>query len=148
MNGKKSVPVVVTFREVEKVLTKKEAVEALPEAARKDPAATPVEKASVMAAMGKVLNELRRAQKATGSETVLATPHHGPASRLQSLIASGEKAKLDLQPLPTGGLEAKFDTEDWWGWASVAWAKLKHLKPHEMNQPILKLADGLEQVRF
>ena len=38
-----------------------------------------------------------------------------------------------FQPLPTGGLEAKFDTQDWFGWATVAWEKLKHLIPHAMS---------------
>ena len=127
-------PVVVTFREVEKVLTGQEAVGNIIEAAKDDPAATAVEKATVMAAMGNVLNELRRAEHKAGAQ-VLTTPHHGPASRLQSLIASGEAAKLTLQPLPTGGLEAKFDTQDWFGWATVAWAKLKHLKPHRHETP-------------
>jgi hypothetical protein len=129
-------PVVVTFRQVENILiNRKEAVEALPEAAKADPSASPVEKASVMAAVGNVLNALRRAQQATGSQTILSTPNHPAAARLQSLIASGANGRLDLQPLPTGGLEAKFDTNDWFGWATVAWAKLKHLKPHPMVRP-------------
>ena len=79
---------------------------------------------------------------------VLTTPQVGPASRLQSLIASGEAAKLKLEPLPTGGLEAKFDTGDWFGWATVAWAKLKNPSPHPMirskkaeAQPF-RIADG------
>ena len=119
-------PVVVTFREVEKVLTGQEAVGNITEAANRDTEATPIERATVMAAMGNVLNELRRAEEKAGA-LVLTTPHHGPASRLQSLIASGEAANLKLAPLPTGGLEAQFDTGDWFGWATVAWEKLKHL---------------------
>ena len=80
-------PVVVTYREVEKVLTGQEARGNIAEAANKDSEATPIERASVMAAMGNVLNELRRAEEKAGA-LVLTTPHHGPASRLQSLIAS------------------------------------------------------------
>jgi hypothetical protein len=127
-------PVVVLFREVERVLTGQEAVGNLAEAANKDAGATPIERATVMAAMGNVLNELRRAEEKAGA-LVLTTPHHGPATRLQSLIASGEAANLMLTPLPSGGLEAKFDTEDWFGWATVAWEKLKHLTPHSMVRP-------------
>lgn len=127
-------PVVVTFREIEKVLTGQEAVGNITEVANKDTEATPIERATVMAAMGNVLNELRRAEEKAGA-LVLTTPHHGPASRLQSLIASGEAANLKLTPLPSGGLEAKFDTDDWFGWATVAWEKLKHLKPHAMVRP-------------
>jgi hypothetical protein len=133
-------PVVVTFREVEKVLTGQEAVGNLNDVAQKDPEATPLEKATVMAAMGNVLKELRRAEHDAGA-LVLTTPQHGPASRLQSLIASGEAANLKFDPLPTGGLEAKFDTQDWFGWATVAWEKLKHIKPHVMKRPAGALAE-------
>ncbi|MEA2903274.1 MAG: hypothetical protein QOI12_661 [Alphaproteobacteria bacterium] len=133
-------PVVVTFREVEKVLTGQEAVGNLTEVANKDLTATPLERATVMAAMGNVLNELRRAEHEAGA-LVLTTPQHGPTSRLQSLIASGEAANLKFDPLPSGGLEAKFDTDDWFGWASVAWEKLKHLKPHPMKRPAAALAE-------
>ena len=76
-----------------------------------------------MAGVGNVLRELRRPEDKANAK-VLSTPHHGPSARLQSLIASGELGELKLQPLPTGGLEAQFDTKDWFGWASVAWARL------------------------
>jgi hypothetical protein len=137
-------PVVVTFREVEKVLTGQEAVGNITEAANQDTAATPIERATVMAAMGNVLNELRRAEEKAGA-LVLSTPHHGPATRLQSLIASGEAANLKLTPLPSGGLEAKFDTDDWFGWATVAWEKLKHGKPHAMVRPKTTKAEPFPQ---
>ncbi len=127
-------PVVVTFRQVEKIFTKQEAVEQIHEAAQKDSQATPAQRATVAAAIGNVLNVLRRAEKDAGA-MVLTSPQDGPASRLQSLIASGEAATLSFQPLPTGGEEAMFDTHDWIGWASVAWARLKHLKPHKMIRP-------------
>ena len=65
----------------------------------------------------------------------MVTAQHGPASRLQSLIASGEAGELLLQPMPAGGLEAQFDTQDWLGWATVAWAKIKHLNKEPMRRP-------------
>ncbi len=131
--------VVVTFREVQRILTGKEAVANIPEAAKRDATASPVERAAAMAAVGQALNQLRKAEEEAGA-AVLTTPHHGPASRLQSLVASGQAANLRFEPLPTGGLEAKFDTGDWFGWATVAWAKLKHPVPHKMSRPANNLA--------
>ncbi|ESZ04289.1 metallophosphoesterase [Mesorhizobium sp. L2C089B000] len=87
-----------------------------------------------MAGIGNALNSLRRSQKNAGA-LVLNTPHDAAAARLQSLVASGEKGRLILQPLPTGGLEAKFDTGDWFGWATVAWEKLKNPFPHPLIRP-------------
>jgi len=134
--------IVVTFREVERVLTGEEAVSNIQEAANSDEESSPAERAAVMAAIGNVLTELRRAEQKAGAR-VLSTPHHGPASRLQSLIASGEAARLALEPLPTGGFEAKFDTSDWFGWATVAWQKLRHAVPHKMHRPRSSLAEPL-----
>lgn len=135
-------PVVVTFREVERILTSPEATGQVQEAANVDPDATPIERAAAMAAMGHVLNALRGAEDQAGAR-VLTTPQHGAASRLQSLIASGERASLRFDPLPSGGLEAKFDTRDWGGWATVAWAKLKNLKPHPMVRPMTTTPEPL-----
>lgn len=109
-------PVVVTFREAEEVLTGQEAVSNLQEAADEDTGVTPEGKAAILAAMGNVLNALRRSEKEAGAR-VLNTPQDDRAARLQSLIASGEAANLKFAPLETGGLEAKFDTLDWFGWA-------------------------------
>jgi hypothetical protein len=138
-----SEPVVVTFREVRKILTGQEAVEAIPEAANADPDATPVQRAAAAAAMGQVLRQLEKADRDGEGALVFTGAQDGPASRLQSLIASGEKANLTLEPLAAGGLEAKFDTGDWLGWAQVAWAKLKHLVPHPMKRPTSTTPDPL-----
>jgi Calcineurin-like phosphoesterase len=127
-------PVIVTFSTIEKILTGQEAVDNIKEAASRDNDATPAQRAAVMAAIGKVLSELRRAERAAGAR-VLTTPHHGPASRLQSLIASGDQAKTMFAPLPTGGLEAQFDTDDWFGWARIAWERLKHSRNHNILRP-------------
>jgi len=138
-------PVVVTFREVQRILTGVEAVGNIQEAANRDPDATPAERAAAMAAMGRVLNELRRAEEKAGA-LVLSTPEDGPSARLQSLIASGENAQLSFETLPTGGVEAKFDTGDWVGWAGVAWAKLKHGKKHDMLRPTTTTPEPLGKV--
>jgi hypothetical protein len=137
-----STPVVVTFRQIERVLTGQEAVGNLQEVANADTGATPVEKAAVMAAMGHVLRQLQRAERDAGA-LVLTTAQDGPASRLQSMIAAGEGGALSLEPLASGGLEAKFDTSDWFGWATVAWAKLRHPHKHPIARPASAVPDPL-----
>ena len=89
-------PVVVTFREIEKALTGQEAMGNIREVASRDTEASPAERAAVMAAIGNVLNELRRAEQKAGAR-VLSTPHHPAASRLQSLIASGDAADAQVR---------------------------------------------------
>ncbi len=125
-------PVIVTRREIERLFVNQEAESAIHEAAAEQ---SPMEHAQAMAMTGAILRELQKAEVETGSERVLVTAQHGPASRLQTLIASGELGTLGLQPLPAGGLEAKFDTQDWLGWASVVWAKLSHLIKHPLLKP-------------
>ena len=136
--------VVVTFREVEKALTGQEAVGNMIEAANQDSEATPLEKTNGMAAISQVLNELRSVEQEAGA-LVMTAPRNGPASRLQSLIASGEAANLQFSPLPTGGLEAKFDTLDWFGWATAAWEKIKHFTPHAMKRPTSSRAESFPE---
>lgn len=133
-------PVVVTFDQVKRALGSEEALGNLNEASQQDNSVPPVQRAAIMAAVGNVLDQIRRAETTAGAK-VLTTPHDGRGARLQSLIASGEAAKLALVPLPTGGLEAVFDTNDWFGWASVAWEELKHLRPHDMLRATSALAD-------
>lgn len=126
--------VVVTSEQVERALTSTEALENLAEAANRDAQTSPVTKAAIMAGIGNVLTRIRQAEQEAGAK-VLTTPQDERAARLQSLVASGEAAKLKLVALPSGGYEAMFDTSDWFGWAQVAWEKLKHLKLHAMLRP-------------
>jgi Calcineurin-like phosphoesterase len=133
-------PVVVTFEQVSKALGTTEAVGQLNEAANQDADISPVQKAAILAGLGNVLDQLRRAEESAGAK-VLTTPNDARAARLQSLIASGQAAKLGLVPLPSGGQEAIFDTQDYFGWARVAWEKLKHLRPHAMLRPTAVLAE-------
>lgn len=138
-------PVVVTFDQVAKALGTSEALGNLKEVAARDDCTSPVEKAAIMAGIGNVLEEIRKAEAHAGAK-VLSTPHDSRGARLQSLIASGEAASLKFGPLPSGGMEAMFDTDDWFGWASVAWEKLKHLVPHRMIRPISRKAVPLADV--
>jgi hypothetical protein len=125
-------PVIVTRSEVERIFRQEKAESAIHQEAEQEGA---LEHAQAMAMTGAILRELQKAEDSQGTDRVLVTAQHGPASRLQSLIASGEGGDLQLQPMPAGGLEAKFDTGDWIGWASVAWAKLKHPKKHPLQRP-------------
>lgn len=122
-------PVIVTRREVERLFLNKGAESAIHEAAQQS---SQMEQAQAMAMTGAILRELQSAEAKQEIDSVLVTAQHGPASRLQSLIASGEAGSLSLTAMPAGGLEAKFDTGDWLGWATVAWAKLKHPHPHKL----------------
>ncbi len=137
----KPAPVIVTRKEIERIFVEKHAESAIHETALQQ---SPLEQTQAMAMTGAILRELQKAELEQGTDRVLVTAQHGPASRLQSLIASGEAGELLLQPMPTGGLEAQFDTRDWAGWATVAWAKIKHLikeplrKPASKAQPLAK----------
>jgi hypothetical protein len=137
--------VVVTFREMENAVKGKEAVEAVVDAAERDSDSTEAERATAAAAVGRVLTELRRSE-ARVDAPVLNSPHSGTATRIQSMIA--EKAG-EFAQLPSGGLEAKFDTQDWIGWASVVWEKIKHLKKHDLlPAPPIAPEPMPEQVRI
>jgi hypothetical protein len=125
-------PVIVTRREIERIFVQKQAESAIHETALQQ---SPMEQAQAMAMTGAILRELQKAEQDQGTDRVMITAKHGPASRLQSLIASGEAGDLLLQPMPAGGLEAKFDTQDWAGWATVAWAKIKNPIKEPMRKP-------------
>jgi hypothetical protein len=127
-------PVVVTFEQISKAISGAEAIGNLTEVSNRDASLDPVQKAAIMAGVGNVLRQLEDAERAAGAK-VLTTPHDARAARLQSLVASGEAARLRYAQLPTGGFEALFDTNDWSGWATVVWEKLKHLVPHAMVRP-------------
>ncbi len=144
MTDKQNAPVIVTFRQIENALTGEEAVGNLNEVAERDDEISPVEKAAIKAAMGRILRDLEEAEKTAGA-AVLTTAHNAAASRLQSLIASGEHADLTFEALPTGGYEAKFDTGDWSGWASVVWQKIKHRSPHPMVRPKKAVAETMPE---
>jgi hypothetical protein len=126
--------VIVSADEISRIFTGTEALPTLKDVAASDDTISDVDKAALLAGLGNVLDTLRRAEKTAGAK-VLSTPNNARAARLQSLIASGEAAELLLKPLTTGGFEAIFDTKDWSGWATVAWAKLTHLRKHPLLVP-------------
>lgn len=142
-------PVVATYREIASLFNTPGAAEALAETARpalESAGASEVDEAAAHFALRRALDDLKRARQASGAGTeVLTTPHNAVAARLQTLLASGELAphgEFALQPLASGGLEAKFDTGDVFGWASVVWQKLKSpgrypiIRPAPVPEPI------------
>ena len=105
-----------------------------------------IEEIDADTAMLSILAELRDAEaKADGK--VLTAPHDGrwagPTARFQSLIASGAIENMRYEPVPSGGLEAQYDTGDWGGWARTVWEKIKHLNPHKIVRPATATADPL-----
>ena len=117
MPDQPSRPVVVTSREVERIFSGKEAVGGLEEAAKSDATVSDEQRAAILAGVGHVLREIRKAEDKAGA-MVLTTPQVGPASRLQSLIASGEAAKLSGAPsgrrvMPPTLRDWRSDTPTW-----------------------------------
>ena len=64
------------------------------------------------------------------------------------MLAEGECGSVTTEPLPQGGLEAKFDTHDWPGWATVAVEKLLHLVPHRIFRPAVQIGAFPNQGRI
>jgi len=83
-------PVVVTFREIEKLLTGQEALGNIREAANRDKEASPAERAAVMAAVGvaliAVLKSAPTAKRSALAEAVLASREISDEFLLDPLI--------------------------------------------------------------
>ena len=129
-----SIPVIVPLSEVARVFTAHESAIA-DQAADASP-----DEALALAAIGLTLKSIQASPPEEESSRVMVTKQNGPVSRLQSLIASGEGGSLELSEIPQGGLEAKFDSHDFLGWASVAWARIRN----PTNHPLLQAASTPE----
>src|SRR5437773_2763535 len=81
-----------------------------------------LEKAQFQAQLPRALEALQAAEK---SPAVMSTPQHQFASLMQSMIAENATATVALK---TGQLEAKFDTNDWFGWAKTLWHMVNDAK--------------------
>ncbi len=79
--------------------------------------------------------ELSRALKALESEEgppgVMISARDQAASLLQTFLARQSLKSEKVEPLPTGGLEAKFDNHDILGWAGSFFRWWKRIRPHE-----------------
>lgn len=135
-NKDNSLPLVVTANTVASVLNRPEAVEGIAKATAQNQ--DPMQAAMTIAFMGRVRSAIDKAQGRVGGD-VMAVPSSEdedavPACILMSLLAegNGQDKKGTTTPgrdLPQGK-EAKFDTNDWAGWASVAIEKMRHIKKH------------------
>lgn len=76
---------------------------------------TPVQQVTMLASLGEALNRMEAAEKEAGSG-VLASPSHAIAARLQSFLAAHDLTIAGFNPLPAGGREIKFGTNDYFGW--------------------------------
>jgi hypothetical protein len=76
----------------------------------------PIEQARLIAGINNALIEIQDHER---SADVLSSPPSAIASQLQSFLAAkaNEEGKAKSRDLPGGGEEAKFDSNDWLGWA-------------------------------
>lgn len=77
----------------------------------------PLERAAFLAGLPRVLAAIR-AEAATVDPGVLFAPADLKASLLMSAVAELVPSESGLEPLTAGGLEVKFATNDWFGWAA------------------------------
>jgi Calcineurin-like phosphoesterase len=105
--------IVVNAGSVRKVLQNHEAVS---EKKVQEATADPVEQAQLIAGLNNALLEIVDHEE-TGD--ILSAPPSQLASQLQTFLAekAAEEDKPIVRELPGGGVEAKFDSTDWLGWA-------------------------------
>lgn len=105
--------IITTTRELTRIAGKmNEAVDKTPSSleGRSD-----LEKAQFLAQLPRALQAIRDAEK---NPAVMSTPQNAFGAMLQSMVAANATS---MEPLSTGQLEAKFDTNDWFGWATTVW---------------------------
>jgi len=84
-----------------------------------------------------IASAMKKLEKEEISPRVLSTPQDQFASILQAYVAEQAASSGKVQPLPVG-YEAKFDTDDWLGWAgsfftwSRRWFEGRHALPAPM----------------
>ncbi|HMF57839.1 MAG TPA: hypothetical protein VK619_15960, partial [Pyrinomonadaceae bacterium] len=126
---------IVTYREVNRAFNLgKRGNEAVMKAAQGEAEAAmgdPVEAAMVLASLGNAMKIMEEREVHPG---VMIAPDDGVASLLQSFLAQRARDTNQLEPLPTGGEEAKFDEDDLLGWMPLLMAVLKKKEPHKWQQ--------------
>lgn len=116
---------IITYREVSRIINNHEsATIGQLEKSVQDPA----ESARMLSGLGAALKRLEEADKNPG---VLISPDHRVASLLQAFLAERATETGKLEELPMGGKEAKFDSNDWLGWASSFFTWWRKIKPHD-----------------
>src|ERR1051326_803205 len=129
---------IITYREVSRIFNNHESTTISElEKSTEDPA----ESARMLAGLGAALKKLEAADQNPG---VLVSPDHKVASLLQTFLAERANEKGELEELPMGGKEAKFDTNDWLGWAGGFFTWWRKIKPHAF-QAAAAAAGGLRE---
>jgi hypothetical protein len=115
---------IITYREVGRIVNNHESATISElEKSAEDPA----EAARMLAGLGAALKRLEAEDKNPG---VLISPNHRVASLLQAFLAERANENGRLEVLPMGGKEAKFDSNDWLGWAGSFFTWWRRIKPH------------------
>ncbi len=127
---------IITYREISKIINNNESA-TLGELEKS--VEDPTESARMLAGLGAALKKLEDADKNPG---VLVSPDHKVASLLQTYLAERAAEKGELEELPMGGKEAKFDSDDWLGWAGSFFTWWRKIKPH----PFLAAAPDPEPI--
>lgn len=123
--------VIVGFSQTDRVIPSTEAAkEDLDES---DLDLEPTEEAQFLASLGRAMFMLEE-EELNASPGVLTTPQNAFASVLQSHLSEIAADSGKYSDLPAGGVEAKFDKKDIFGWAKVVWTKLKYPK-HPILRP-------------
>lgn len=117
--------VVVSFGNVSSMLGKESVSEVTPpELAKVDPA----ERMRMTAGLEAALAMLENNQREPG---VMVAPNHAPAALLQSFLAERAAETGKVEPTHPGAYEAKFDSNDWLGWAGSFFSWWRQLKKHD-----------------
>jgi hypothetical protein len=116
---------IITYREISRIINNHESatLEEL-ESSVKDPA----ESARMLSGLGAALKRLEAEDRNPG---VLISPDHKVASLLQAFLAERANETGQLEEVAMGGKEAKFDSNDWLGWAGSFFTWWKKIKPHD-----------------
>lgn len=86
-----------------------------------------VQKAEMLGQLSHALTVLEAEERRSG---VLVAPRDPVASLLQTYLAREAARKGNLEPLSSGGLEAKFDSHDIAGWMGSFFTWWKKIRPH------------------
>jgi hypothetical protein len=118
---------IITYREISRIINNHEsATIGELEKSVEDPA----ESARMLSGLGAALKRLEAEDKNPG---VMISPDHRVASLLQAFLAERANETGQLEELPMGGKEAKFDSNDWLGWAGSFFSWWRKIKPHDFQ---------------
>jgi predicted phosphodiesterase len=131
---------IVTFKSIQDAVTKHETPLKDAIAKKASELGGPWEQAAILARIGGALTAMEECERTEGGPAVLSSPQNDLAARMQGVLARSGK---NFQPLPAGGQELKFATDDWAGWA-WSWLSEWDSNHHEIVRPP---SDGAEAIK-